>query len=113
MQTRAFKDLNEKEVLALAISLEEEDARIYGDFADGLREAFPASAEVFRKMREEENDHRRRLIDDFQRRFGDHIPLLRRQDIKIDWQFSICAARDKFARHYQRVRQEQPLYYAI
>ena len=79
---RTFESLNEREILALAISLEEEDERIYGDYADGLREDFPASAQVFEAMREEESGHRRRLIELFQKRFGNHIPHIRRQDVK-------------------------------
>ncbi len=69
-------------MLALAISLEEEDERVYADYAEGLRQDFPASAEVFDGMREEESSHRRRLIEIYQERFGDHIPLIRRQDVK-------------------------------
>jgi rubrerythrin len=79
---KAFADLSEKEILALAISLEEEDARIYADYADGLKDNFPASAKVFEEMAEEENVHRRRLIDLFRQKFGDHIPLIRRQDVR-------------------------------
>ena len=79
---RSFDSLTEKEILALAISLEEEDERVYADFADALRETYPASATVFGRMREEESTHRRRLIDMFRQRFGDHIPLIRRQDVK-------------------------------
>ena len=79
---RSFESLNEREVLALAISLEEDDERIYADFADGLRENFPATAEVFEGMREAEAEHRRRLIELFRTRFGDHIPLIRRNDVK-------------------------------
>ncbi len=79
---KRFSELSEKEILALAISLEEEHARIYGDYADGLRENFPASAKVFEDMAEEENEHRRWLIDLFTKKFGDHIPLIRRQDVK-------------------------------
>ncbi len=79
---RNFKDLSEREILALAIQLEEEDGRIYGDFADGLRAAYPASAQVFEEMRTEESRHRALLIDQYQRRFGDHIPLVRREDIR-------------------------------
>ena len=59
---KSFESLTEREILALAISLEEEDARVYADFVDGLREAFPASAAVFEGMRQEELG-RRRLID--------------------------------------------------
>ena len=79
---RTFKSLSEREVLALAISLEEEDARIYADFAEGLKETSPSHAEQFRQMREEEDGHRHRLLDLYQKKFGDHIPLIRRQDIK-------------------------------
>ena len=79
---RAFSDLSEREVLALAIQLEEQDGRIYRDYAEGLRENYPASAQVFAEMAEEENEHRRRLIDAFERRFGDHIPLVRPEDVK-------------------------------
>ena len=79
---RKFRDLSEREILALAISLEEEDGRVYGDFADGLRETYPATAKLFEQMREEESAHRTALIDTFRARFGEHIPLVRRQDIK-------------------------------
>lgn len=79
---RNFKDLSEREILALAISLEEEDGRIYGDFVDGLRETYPATAQMFEQMQAQENGHRRALIETYQRRFGDHIPLIRRQDVK-------------------------------
>src|SRR5271157_5866585 len=78
---RNFDDLSEREMLALAISNEEEDSRIYADFADGLLENFPTSAEVFTEMATEENEHRRRLIDLFVSKFGEHIPLVRRHDI--------------------------------
>jgi erythrin-vacuolar iron transport family protein len=77
-----FKDLSEREILALAVSLEEEDGRIYGDFVDGLRESYPATAEMFQEMQEQENGHRRALIDMYRQRFGEHIPLIRRQDVK-------------------------------
>ena len=79
---RSFKSLSEQEILALAISLEEEDARIYDDFADGLQTSYPAQAEEFRKMRVEEDGHRHRLLDLYRAKFGDHIPLIRRQDVK-------------------------------
>jgi rubrerythrin len=79
---RSFKSLSEQEVLALAISLEEEDARIYADLADGLKDSHPAQAEQFRRMRAEEDGHRHRLLDLFLSRFGDHVPLIRRQDVK-------------------------------
>jgi rubrerythrin len=79
---RNFDSLSEREVLALAISLEEEDERVYADYAEGLRQEFPASAAVFDGMRAEESGHRRRLIELYQKSFGEHIPLIRRQDVK-------------------------------
>src|SRR2546428_13734338 len=77
-----FHSLSQREILALAISLEEEDERVYTDFAEGLRHDFPASATIFDGMRAEEAGHRRRLIELYRARFGDHIPLIRRQDVK-------------------------------
>ncbi len=79
---RNFDDLSEREMLALAIELEEEDERVYADYAEGLRENFPASAAVFDGMRQEESGHRRRLIELYRDKFGEHIPLVRRQDVK-------------------------------
>jgi len=79
---RNFDDLSEREMLALAISNEEEDSRIYADFAEGLAADYPASGQVFTDMAAEENEHRRRLIDLFVSKFGQHIPLIRRQDIR-------------------------------
>jgi rubrerythrin len=79
---RTFDSLTEKELLALAISLEEEDERIYADYAEGLRAEFPASAAAFDAMRRDEATHRARLFDLFRQRFGDHIPLIRRQDVR-------------------------------
>ncbi len=79
---RKFKDLSEREILALAISLEEEDGRVYSDFADGLRETYPATAKLFEDMREEESGHRNALIQTYRTRFGEHIPLVRRQDVQ-------------------------------
>lgn len=79
---RNFNELSEREVLALAITNEEEDGRIYLDFADRLRADYPASAALFTAMAAEESDHRRRLFDIYRERFGDHIPLIRRQDIR-------------------------------
>ncbi|WP_044561523.1 iron exporter MbfA [Azospirillum sp. B4] len=77
-----FSALTEQELLALAVSLEEEDARIYDEFATGLRENFPESAKVFTTMAAEENGHRHRLIELYRKRFGEHIPLIRRQDVR-------------------------------
>jgi len=79
---RRFDSLTEREILALAIFLEEEDERVYADLAEGLRANYPSSAAVFEGMREEESGHRRRLMDLYHQRFGDHIPLIRRQDVK-------------------------------
>jgi erythrin-vacuolar iron transport family protein len=79
---RAFSSLSEQEILALAISLEEEDARIYDDFADGLKNDFPATSELLKEMRAEEDGHRHRLIELHRQKFGEHIPLIRRQDVK-------------------------------
>jgi rubrerythrin len=79
---KKFRDLTEKEILALAVSLEEEDGRIYGDFADGLRETYPDTARIFDEMREEESQHRNSLIETYRERFGEHIPLIRRGDVK-------------------------------
>lgn len=88
---RSFDDLSEQEVLALAISSEEDDARIYLAYADGLREQYPQSAKVFEEMADEEHDHRNRLIALHQKRFGETIPLIRRDHVrgyferKPDW----------------------------
>jgi len=79
---KKFEELTEREVLALAISLEEEDERVYADFAEGLRQDYPATASMFEGMREEESGHRRRLLELFQKKFGEHIPLIRRQDVR-------------------------------
>jgi rubrerythrin len=77
-----FNTLSEREILALAISLEEEDERVYADFVEGLKQDFPTSASVFDTMRGEESGHRRRLIELYRQKFGEHIPLIRRQDVK-------------------------------
>lgn len=77
-----FRDLNEAQILALAITAEEEDARIYRDFAEALRANFVATADLFTKMAAEEDGHRHRLIELYRKKFGEHIPLIRRQDVK-------------------------------
>lgn len=88
---RAFNSLSEQEILALAIASEEEDARIYLDYADGLRAQYPASAKVFEDMAEVEHTHRNMLIEMFRSRFGERIPLIRREHVrgfyerKPDW----------------------------
>ena len=79
---RSFDSLTVQEILALAISLEEQDARIYDDFAEGLRADFPEQADEFVKMRLEEDGHRHRLIDLYKSKFGEHIPLIRKEDVR-------------------------------
>ena len=77
-----FKDLTEQEILALAVTLEEEDGRIYGEFAQGLTHNYPATAKMLAEMQAEESGHRASLIELYRARFGEHIPLIRRQDVK-------------------------------
>jgi erythrin-vacuolar iron transport family protein len=79
---KRFADLSEQEVLALAITNEEEDERIYRGFAEGLRERYAASAKVFGEMADEEVHHRAMLFDLYRSKFGDYLPLVRRQDVK-------------------------------
>ncbi len=78
---RRFDDLSDQEIIALAISSEEDDARIYRSYAEQLRDDFPESAKVFDGMALEEDEHRRRLIDLHSARFGDVIPLIRREHV--------------------------------
>jgi rubrerythrin len=88
---RPFSTLSEQEILALAISSEEDDGRIYRSYADGIREQFPQSAKIFDEMAEEEDGHRAALIDLHRKRFGERIPLIRREHVrgyyerKPDW----------------------------
>jgi rubrerythrin len=88
---RPFDSLSEQEILALAISSEEDDARSYRAYADGLRDEFPQSAKIFEQMAAEEHGHRDALIERHKARFGDRIPLIRREhvsgyyDRKPDW----------------------------
>ena len=79
---KRFAELTEQEVLALAISLEEDDERTYADYAERLRVTYPGSAAVLDGMRREESTHRTQLVEQYRRRFGDHIPLIRRQDVR-------------------------------
>jgi len=79
---RDLSTLTEREILALAIGAEEEDGRIYADFAERLRETYPESAKIFSEMSAEENDHRRSLIDLYAEKFGQHIPLIRRSEVR-------------------------------
>ena len=76
-----FRDLNEAQILALAITSEEEDGHIYRDFAEKLRASYPATAELFIRMADEESGHRHRLLDLYRKKFGEHVPLIRRQDV--------------------------------
>lgn len=79
---KTFDSLTEREVLALAISLEEEDGRIYENFAEGLEANYPEQADKFREMRREEDGHRHRLLELYKSKFGEHVPLIRRQDVR-------------------------------
>ena len=79
---KRFAELSEQEILALAITNEEEDSRIYRGFADGLRAQFPSSAKMFDEMAEEEVKHRGMLYDLYRAKFGEYLPLIRRQDVK-------------------------------
>ena len=79
---KKFDSLTEQEILALAISLEEEDERVYADFAEELRGNFPATAAIFDALRTDETGHRQRLLSLYQKQFGNHVPLIRRQDVR-------------------------------
>jgi rubrerythrin len=79
---KRFSDLTEQEILALAISNEDEDSRIYRGFAQGLHAQYPASAKVFDEMADEEVRHRTMLFDLYRTKFGEYLPLIRRQDVK-------------------------------
>jgi erythrin-vacuolar iron transport family protein len=79
---KRFADLTEQEVLALAISNEDEDHRIYLSFADALRGAYPDTARMYDRMAEEELGHRDMLLDLHRKKFGEFLPLIRRQDVK-------------------------------
>ena len=79
---KTFADLTEREVLAVAISSEEEDSRIYMTFAEDLRERYPDSAKIFEQMAEEERGHRHMLLETYEQRFGPHLPPIRREDVK-------------------------------
>src|SRR4051794_1494858 len=77
-----FADLTEREVLAVAISSEEEDSRIYMSFAEDLKERYPDSAKIFEQMAEEERGHRHMLLEIYEQRFGPHLPPIRREDVR-------------------------------
>ena len=113
---RSFESLSEREVLSLAIALEEEDAKVYDNFAEGLRESYPAQAEKFDEMRRDEDGHRQRLLQLFQSRFGEHLPLIRREDVRgfvkrrpiwLERPLSLKAAR----KQAELMEQETQLFY--
>jgi rubrerythrin len=79
---KRFSELTEQEVLALAITNEEEDSRIYRGFAEGLQAQYPASAKVFEEMAEEEVRHRTMLFELYRSKFGEYLPLIRRHDVR-------------------------------
>jgi rubrerythrin len=79
---KRFSDLSEQEIVALAITNEDEDSRIYRGFAEGLRGKYPASAKVFDEMADEEVRHRTMLFELYRSKFGEYLPLIRRQDVK-------------------------------
>jgi rubrerythrin len=89
---KSFDELTGQEILALAISSEEEDGRTYSDFAEGLREEHPDTSKVFFDMAAEEGGHRRALIDLYSSKFGNHIPLIQRQGCS-----RFCAAKEALA----------------
>jgi rubrerythrin len=113
---KSFDQLTEPEILALAISSEEEDGRIYADFAEGLREEHPDTSRVFSDMAAEEDEHRRRLIDLYVSKFGSHIPLVRRQDVrgfvqrKRLWQVRVHGI-DAVRRQAQQMEQDAGRFY--
>ena len=79
---KSFSELSEREILALAISLEEDDARIYGDYAERLKADYPDTAKMLEIMRDEELVHAQKLMDTCRAQCGEHIPFLQRQDVK-------------------------------
>ena len=113
---KSLAALTEREILALAISSEEEDGRIYADFAEGLRERYPDTAAVFFDMAAEESDHRRALIELFAGKFGSHIPLIRRQDVrgtvqrKRLWQV-LPLGVERVRRHAQDMEKDAARFY--
>lgn len=115
---KRFDQLDPSEVLALAISNEEEDSRVYADFAHSLREDYPSTAAMFADIAAEEGEHRRQLIDTFIARYGDHIPLLRRQDVqghqprKPHWQVR-AAGVDAVRRHAAQMERDSERFYRL
>src|ERR1700752_4828512 len=82
LSIKKFAELSEREVLAVAISSEEEDSRIYMTFAEDLKERYPDTAKIFEEMADEERGHRHRLLEMYVDRFGPHLPPIRREDVK-------------------------------
>ena len=80
--SKTFAELEEREILALAIALEEEDSRIYRDFAEKLKAKHSAIASILEAMSAEESAHRARLLETYKLEYGDHVPFVRRQDVK-------------------------------
>ena len=113
---RNFSELTERDLLALAISSEEEDGRVYADFAHDLREEYPGSAQMFADMAAEENEHRRKLIDVFAERFGSHIPLVQRQEVRgwvqrrPAWQVRAMGI-EAVRRHVQQMEKDAGRFY--
>ena len=113
---RSFSELTERDLLALAISNEEEDGRVYADFAHDLRDEYPGSAQMFADMAAEENEHRRKLIDVFAERFGSHIPLVQRQEVrgwvqrKPSWQVRAMGI-EAVRRHVQQMEKDAGRFY--
>ncbi len=114
---RRFSDLNEQEILALAISSEEDDARTYAGFANRLMDSFPASAKVFLDMAEEEHQHRQRLTRLYRKKFGDYIPLIRRSQVagfvrqRPLWQVRTLGL-DAMRKHAEVMELEAQMFYA-
>jgi rubrerythrin len=79
---KTLKDLTAQELLALAIQTEEEDGRIYADLAESIGKDYPETASSLKAMHDEEDGHRHRLIELYRQKFGEHIPLIRRHDVK-------------------------------
>ena len=115
--TLDFSSLNEQQLLALAISLEEDDARIYSQYAQALNADYPDTAALFRGMAAEENTHRHRLLDLYRKRFGDRIPLIRRQDVRgFIERKPLCLVQpidlDKFRAQAELMEAESRMFYA-
>lgn len=114
---KSFSDLSEQEILALAISNEEEDARSYAGFANSLLNDYPASAKVFIEMAEEEHAHRKWLTDLYQKKFGDFIPLIRRSDVngfvrhKPTWQIKALNI-EEMRKHAEVIELENYRFYS-